>query len=284
MVQPRLCLMKQISGRTALLTGASGGIGAKIAEALADAGVNVVLSGRREDALAEVAAAVEKRGVKVAVVPADISDFDAIDGLVTAAEAALGPIDILVNNAGIEYAAPFTEFTRDELTSLIDVNVTSPMLLTQRVLPGMLERGRGSVINIASAAGHIPPGWAAHYGASKAALIGLTKALRAEYAKTPVEFSVVSPGFVSGDGMYQRIVDSGVSTSKLLGATSTEKVAAAVVRAIRSNPVEILITGAPARPLDTLATIAPKAHERFIRATGMHQAFRKAAELRGRLK
>lgn len=275
--------MKDIAGRTALLTGASGGIGAKIAEALADAGANVVVSGRRKDALDAVAAEVEKRGGKAAVVPADLADFDAIEGLITSAEAALGPIDILVNNAGLEYAAPFTEFTRDEITSLIDVNVTSPMLLTQRVLRGMVERARGSVVFIASGAGHFPPAYASHYAASKAALIALTKSLRAEYADSPVGFSVVSPGFVAGDGMYQRIIDSGVKKPALMGTTTTEKVAAAVVRAIQREPVEILITGSPARPLSAIATMAPKTGERLVDRFGMHQAFRQAARIRGRL-
>ena len=275
--------MKDLPGRTALLTGASGGIGQKIAESLADAGVNIVLSGRREDALAATAAAVTQRGVKAAVVPADLADFEAIDPLVEAAESALGPIDILVNNAGIEHTAPFTEFTRDELTSLIDINVTSPMLLTQRVLPGLLERGSGHVVFIASAAGRFAPAYAAHYGASKAALIALTQALRAEYQDSPVGFSAVCPGFVAGDGMYQRIIDSGVKSSKLLGTTTTEKVATSVVRAVRADSAEILITGSPARPLLALSVVAPKTNERVMRTLGMHRTFRQAAKIRGRL-
>jgi short-subunit dehydrogenase len=275
--------MRDIAGRTALLTGASGGIGAKIAEALAAAGANLVLSGRRKDALDEVGRAVTARGAQAAVVPADLADFDAIDGLLADAEAALGPIDIVVNNAGLEYAAPFTEFTRDEITSLIDVNLTSPILLTQRVLPGMLERGVGSVVFIASGAGHFPPAYASHYAASKAALIALTKSLRAEYAESPVTFSVVSPGLVAGDGMFQRIIDSGVKKPPLLGATTTEKVAGAVVHAIRHDSVEILITGSPARPVDVLGAIAPKTHERLVAKLGMHQAFREVARIRGRL-
>ncbi|HUP99062.1 MAG TPA: SDR family NAD(P)-dependent oxidoreductase [Aeromicrobium sp.] len=275
--------MKDLKGRTALLTGASGGIGRKIAEALADAGANVVVSGRRKDALADAAQAVTQRGAKAAVIPADLSDFDAIDPLVEAAEAALGPIDILVNNAGVELAAPFTAFTRDELTSLIDVNVTSPMLLTHRVLPGMVERGSGTIVFIASAAGHLPPAYAAHYAASKAALIALTKSLRAEYTDSPVGFSVVSPGFVAGDGMFQRILDSGVKAPKLLGMTSTEKVADAVVRAIKRDSVEVLITGSPARPVDALGALAPKTHERIVNALGMHSAFGQVARMRGRL-
>jgi short-subunit dehydrogenase len=275
--------MKDLTGRTALLTGASGGIGRKIAEALADAGANVVVSGRREDALAEAAQSVTQRGTKAAIVPADLGDFDAIDPLVEAAEVALGPIDILVNNAGMELAAPFAAFTKDELTSLIDLNVTAPMLLTRRVLPGMVERKAGSVVFIASAAAHFPPAYAAHYAASKAALIALTKALRAEYDDSPVNFSVVSPGFVAGDGMYQRIVDSGVKSPKLLGATSTTKVADAVVRAIRKDLVEVVITGAPARPLVAMGSLAPKTQERLIDRLGMHSAFTQIARIRGRL-
>lgn len=275
--------MKDLKGRTALLTGASGGIGRKIAEALADAGVNVVVTGRRQDALAEVAAAVTQRGAKSAVVPADLAKFDAIDPLIEEAESALGPIDILVNNAGTEFAAPFALSTKDELTSLIDVNVTSPMLLTRRVLPGMEQRKRGSVVFVASGSGHFPAAYVAAYSASKAALIALTKSLRAEYADSPIGFSVVSPGFVAGDGMYQRIIDSGVKSPALLGTTTTEKVAASVVRAIRRDAVEIIPTGSPARPLAAFGMLAPKTHERLLGRVGMHRLFTETARQRGRL-
>ncbi|MFL6090637.1 MAG: SDR family NAD(P)-dependent oxidoreductase [Aeromicrobium sp.] len=254
--------MKDLTGRTALLTGASGGIGLKIAAALADAGANVVVSGRREAALAEAAASVTQRGRKAAVVPADLSDFEAINPLVAAAEAALGPIDILVNNAGIEIMAPFTKFTRDELTSLIDVNLTSPMLLTSGCFPGWSN---------------------ATPAASCSSLRLLGDSLRVEYADTPIGFSAVSPGYVGGDGMFQRIIDSGVKPSKIVGMTTTERVAAAVVRAIRRDLVEVLITGSPARPIVALGLIAPKTQERLLARLGMHRAFAEAARLRGRL-
>lgn len=272
-----------IAGRTALLTGASGGIGQRIAAALGSAGANVVLTGRRKDALDEAASLVEAHGSKAAVITADLSDLDAIDDLVAAAEAPFGPISLLINNAGVEDTAPFTSLTREEITALIDLNVTSPMLLTHAILPGMLERGAGHVVFIASGAGHFPPAYAAHYAASKAALIALTRALRAEYADSPIGISVVSPGFVAGDGMYQRFLDQGAKKPLLIGTTTTDKVARAVVRAIETDAVEILITGSPARPLDALAPLAPKLHERLMARLGMHEPFREAARIRGRL-
>ncbi|HEY1521623.1 MAG TPA: SDR family NAD(P)-dependent oxidoreductase [Solirubrobacteraceae bacterium] len=145
--------MKELRGHNALVTGASGGIGTHIARALAGQGMNVVASGRREDALTALVDELRGQGVQAQAVPADLSDLGQVDPLIERSEEVLGPIDVLINNAGVELTAAFTRATRDELTSMVDLNLTVPMLLTHRVVPGMLERGRGHVVFISSMAG-----------------------------------------------------------------------------------------------------------------------------------
>jgi short-subunit dehydrogenase len=274
--------VKTLQGGTALVTGASGGIGTHIARRLAREGMNVAVSGRREDALAEVAAELTALGAKAVSVPADLSNLSQVDPLIDGVEAALGPIDVLVNNAGVESVGAFTTYTREELTSMVDVNLTAPLLLTHRLTPGMLTRGRGHIVFISSVAGKIGPAFNEPYAATKAGLVGLTQSLRAEYRDDPVGFSAICPGFVAGDGMYARMVDEGYRSNRLMGETTTEKIADAVVRAIRDDRAEIIESGAPIRPMLALAQLAPGLVERLTPRVGITDLFRRVAASRGR--
>jgi short-subunit dehydrogenase len=274
--------MRDLNGRNALVTGGSGGIGVYIARALARAGANVVVCGRREDALGEVAAELREMGVRADAVTADLYDLTQLDSLIDRSEAALGPLDVLVNNAGVENAAEFARYTRDELTSMVDLNLTAPLLLTHRVLPGMLERGRGHVVFIASMAGKLGLAYVAPYVATKAGLIAATHSLRAEHMRGPVGFSVICPGFVSGDGMYQRMLDEGFSSNRLVGSTTIEKVADKVIDAIRRDRPEVIESGGPVRPLLALAQVAPGVVERLAPRIGLTELFRRVATSRGR--
>ena len=274
--------MEQLAGRNALVTGASGGIGAEIARRLAGRGMSLVLSGRREDALARVAAEVGERGVRCLTLPADLADREQVKGLIEKAQSALGPIDVLVNNAGIESVSSFTASSEQDLAQTIEVNLTVPMLLTHAVLPGMLERAQGHVVFISSLAGKIGPAYNAPYAASKAGLVALTQSLRAEYMSSPVGFSVICPGFTAGEGMYQRMANEGHTSNRLVGETSTGKVADAVVRAIREDVGEIVESGAPIRPMLALAQIAPGLVERVAPRFGVNEMFARVASSRGR--
>ncbi len=274
--------MKTLQGGTALVTGASGGLGTHIARRLAREGMNVAVSGRREDALAKVTTELSALGVKAISVPADLSDLTTIDPLVDSAESALGPIDLLVNNAGLESVGAFTNYTREELSSMVDVNLTAPLLLTHRLVPGMLQRGRGHVVFISSIAGKIGPAYNEPYAATKAGLVGLTQSLRSEYLEAPIGFSVVCPGFITGDGMYERMVQEGHRSNRMMGETTTEKISDSVVRAIREDKAEILESGAPVRPMLALAQLAPGLVERVAPRFGITELFRKVAVARGR--
>jgi short-subunit dehydrogenase len=274
--------VKDLRGRTALVTGASGGLGRHIARRLAREGMNVAVCGRREDALAAVAAELGELGVKTAPLAADISDLSEIDSLIECCEAALGSIDLLVNNAGVELAAAFTAYTRDELTSTIDVNLTAPLLLTHRLVGGMLARGHGHVVFISSAAGKLGPAYQEPYAATKAALVGLTQSLRAEYLHAPVGFSVVCPGFIAGDGMYQRMIQEGFKSNRLMGETTTAKVTDRVIDAIRDDLPEVIETGAPIRPMLAISQLAPRLLERLAPRFGVTELFRGVAVARDR--
>ena len=222
-------------------------------------------------------------GVRAEAIPADLADLGSIDSLVDRTERVLGPIDVLINNAGVEITASFTQLTRQELTSMVNLNLTAPVLLTHRVLPGMLERHRGHVVFVSSEAGKVGPAYQAPYAATKAALIGLNQSLRAEYAAAPIGFSVLCPGFIAGDGMYQRMVEEGVRSNRLLGETTVEKVATKVLEAIQGDLPEIVETGAPIRPLLALNQLAPRLVERALPLFGVTKLFRQFAAKRGRL-
>jgi short-subunit dehydrogenase len=274
--------MKTLQGRTALVTGASGGLGTHLARRLAREGMNVAVSGRREDVLAKVAAELGALGVKSVAVSADLTDLSTTDPLIEKVEEQLGPIDVLVNNAGIESIGAFTSYTSEELTTSVNVNLTAPLLLAHRLTPGMLERGRGHVVFISSVAGKVGPAFSEPYAATKAGLIGLTQSLRAEYLNAPVGFSVICPGFIAGDGMYARMVEDGHSSNRMLGETTTEKISDALVRAIREDCAEIIESGAPLRPMLALGQLAPSLVERVAPKFGLTEMFRKVAVSRGR--
>jgi short-subunit dehydrogenase len=274
--------VEELRGRTALVTGASGGLGAHLARRLAREGMDVALVARREPELSALAAELEKLGVRAAALPTDLSDLDQIDPLVERAEAALGPLDLLVNNAGAEAVGAFTACTREELTGMVDLNLTAPMLLTHRVLGGMLARRRGHVVFISSLGGKSGPPYDEPYAATKAGLIGLNQSLRAEYRREPVGFSVICPGFIADDGMYQRMAAEGLKANRMMGETTTQKVADVVVRAIRRDLPEVIESGSPIRPALALAQLAPGLAERVAPLFGVDALFRRAAVARGR--
>jgi short-subunit dehydrogenase len=273
-------MIKDLRGCNAILTGASRGLGVPIALALADEGVNLTLAARSAEGLEKVRASVEERGVRAVVVPTDVSDRAQLDVLVETSERELGPTDILVNNAGIEATYPYDEYPEDEITQLIEVNLTAPLLLTRKILPGMLARGRGHIVQIASLAGEGGFPLQGPYAASKSALIQFTHSLRAELVDSPVDTSAVCPGFVSDEGMYADMVtQTGVKASKLLGESKPEKVAQAVIKAIKRGASELYVNPAPMRPVIVLRKLFPDSAPRVLKMFGVTDLARRVASI-----
>ena len=184
----------------------------------------------------------------------------------------------------IKIPAAFTDMTPDDIRTMVEVNLTATMLLTRRVLPGMLDRGRGHIVFVSSGLAKMGSAYQAPYSATKAALLALTQALRAEYRHTPVGFSVVCPGLVTGAGMYQRMLDDGFSASPLLGTTTTTRVARKVVAAIRHDRPEVHVTGAPVRPIVAAIQLNPRLTEMITARAGMTELFRRVAAGRAETK
>ncbi len=262
--------MKDLRGSNAILTGASRGLGTLMADALAAEGINVALAARSADGLEKVSADIADRDVKVVCIPTDVTDASQLDALVTTATNELGPIDILVNNAGIESTHPFDDYPPEEIVRLIDVNLTAPLLLTRKVLPGMLRRERGHIVNIASLAGKGGFPYQAPYASTKAGLIMFTHMLRVELQDSPVGCSVVCPGFVSEQGMYADMRDqTGIKASRLLGESRPEKVAEAVVKAIKTDASELIVNPSPMRPMIAMAQLFPDVVPRVMKSLGV---------------
>ena len=192
--------MTDLTGSTALVTGASRGIGRAIAVGLARAGADVALSARDEALLREVQGEVEALGRRAVVLPADVTDADACAQLAADAITGLGSLDVLVNNAGgSSYMGPFTELRFKGWEKTMRLNVDSIVHLSQAVGRHMVERGTGSVINVASVAGLKATPSLAAYGASKAAVISLTRTLAMEWGPSGVRVNALCPGWTRTD-------------------------------------------------------------------------------------
>ena len=196
--------MFDLTGKTALVTGATGGIGAAIARAMHAQGAHVVLSGTREAVLRERAA---ELGARTSAVPANLSDPAAVDGLIEAAEAAAGaPIDILVANAGITKDGLLLRMKDEDWIEVLKVNLESYFRLSRAAVKGMMRRRSGRIIGITSVVGVTGNAGQANYAASKAGMIGFSKALGQEVATRGITVNCVAPGFIESpmtDGLTE---------------------------------------------------------------------------------
>ncbi|HEY5337979.1 MAG TPA: 3-oxoacyl-ACP reductase FabG [Rhizomicrobium sp.] len=187
--------MFDLSGKTALVTGASGGIGGAIAKALHTQGASVVLSGTRAEALEALKS---ELGSHAFAVTSNLGDKDSVEGLIKASEAAAGaPIDILVNNAGITRDNLFMRMKDDEWDQVIAVNLTAAFRLSRAVLRGMMKKRWGRIISITSVVGETGNPGQGNYAAAKAGLVGMSKSLAAEVASRNITVNCVAPGFIA---------------------------------------------------------------------------------------
>jgi 3-oxoacyl-[acyl-carrier protein] reductase len=183
-----------LTGRFALVTGASGGLGGAIARALHRQGAHLALSGTRRDALEALAG---ELGERAHVLPCDLSDSAAVEALVPAAEAAMGRLDVLVNNAGVTHDNLFMRMKDAEWDTVISVNLTAAFRLARASLKGMIRRRHGRIIAITSVVGVTGNPGQGNYAAAKAGLIGMSKALAAEVASRGITVNCVAPGFIA---------------------------------------------------------------------------------------
>ena len=264
-------MIRPLRGANALLTGGSQGLGPLMARHLVEAGVNLALSARSVDKLEAVAQSLRSAGNRVVIVPADVTNGADRVRLLTHTERVLGPIDILINNAGMENNGRYQDKSPAEITQLVDLNVTAPMLLTRSVLPAMLERRRGHIVNLGSLAGKLGLPWGSVYGGTKAAVIAWSNALSIELEGTGVSVSVISPGWVADTGMF---AVHGRRAHPLLGESKPEAVARAVVRALETGASEIVVNPLPFGPMQALNALAPGVVRCAMNALGMNRFLR----------
>ena len=186
--------MFDLTGRTALVTGASGGLGGAIARALHAQGATVALSGTRREALEELVAELKDRALPA---PCDLADAAAADALIPTVEAAIGSLDILVNNAGVTRDSLFVRMKDADWESVLAINLTAAFRLSRAALKGMMRRRYGRIINMASVVGVSGNAGQANYAAAKAGMIGMSKSLAAEVASRGITVNCIAPGFIA---------------------------------------------------------------------------------------
>ncbi|SDY09069.1 3-oxoacyl-ACP reductase FabG [Citreimonas salinaria] len=221
--------MFDLTGKTALITGASGGIGGAIATVLHGAGATVALSGTREAPLQELA---ETLGARAHVLPCNLSDAEAVNALPKQAAEAMGGVDILINNAGITRDNLFMRMSEDEWSSVLEVNLTATYRLSKGVLRGMMKARWGRIVNISSVVGATGNPGQGNYAAAKAGVIGMSKSLAYEVAGRGITVNAVAPGFIE-TAMTDKLTDD--QKAQILGQIPSgrmgrpEEIAAAVL-------------------------------------------------------
>ena len=236
-----------LGGRTALLTGASGGLGQAIARALARRGASLVLTGRRAEVLEPLAAQLGGRAVVC-----DLSDRAAVAGLVDEA----GPVDVLVANAGVPGSGRLDTFSIEEIDRALDVNLRAPIVLARLLAEDMAARGGGHIVFISSLNGKAAPPGTPIYAATKFGLRGFAQSLRQDLRPQGVGVSTIFPGFIRDAGFFH---DAGVELPPYVRTKAPEDVSRAVVEAIEKERSEIDVAPLPMKLGTTLARLAPEA-------------------------
>ncbi|MFH1853301.1 MAG: SDR family NAD(P)-dependent oxidoreductase [Candidatus Neomarinimicrobiota bacterium] len=249
-------------GGTALVTGASRGIGRYIARTLARKGYNLALVARSKSGLAQTKEESAGFGTKIWTFPFDLLEIKKIGELYLEIINLVGNLDVIVNNAGIEIYRRFQDFSTEEISNIINLNLLAPMELTRKVLPRMLNRDYGRIINIASLGGKKGEAFNSPYTASKAGLIMWSDSLRQELHGTGVKVVVICPGFIAEAGMFHDIRGE---VPPLLGTSSPQAVADAVIAGLKGNRPEIIVNQGPMKPLLALGQISPALGDRIVR-------------------
>jgi short-subunit dehydrogenase len=266
--------MKSIAGKTVLLTGATGGIGVFIARALAKEKATVVLVARSEEKLNQICAEVDALGGKGISIVFDISNLEELPDLVEKINQFAGQIDILINNAAIEKYRNFQDYTLEDIQSILTTNLISGMELTRLIMPSMIARNSGHIVNIASGSGKKGAPYNSIYSASKAGLIMWTDAVRQELADTKVNISVVCPGYTAA-GMFFAF---GLPAPKLAKVSQPTEVAIAIIKAIKQNQPEVMLDGVLTRLLFSNIQLFPEFGDKIFNWIGVRQLNKNRAE------
>lgn len=237
-----------LAGRTALVTGATGGLGRAIATALAERGATLLLSARKREALEGLAA--DLPGEEHRVLPCDLAEPDAAERL--AAEA--GQVDVLIANAGLPAAGWLADFSAEQVQRALRVNLEAPMLMARTLFPAMVERGSGHLLFVSSLSGKAASPRSSIYNATKFGLRGFALGLRADLAPKGVGVSLVSPGFIREAGMF---ADAGAKPPPGFGTGTPDQVGAAVVKAIERDKVEVAVAPVAQRALAHIGLVSP---------------------------
>ena len=188
--------MFDLSGKRALITGSSRGIGLGIAQVMAEAGAEILLNGRNQEALGSAAATLADTGAAVKALAFDVTSEESVDEAIAYAENEIGPIDILVNNAGMQHRAPLEDFPLEKFRQVIDTNLTSAFIVGRAVARGMIARKTGRIINICSVMSNLARPSIAPYAASKAAIANLTRGMATDWAKHGLNVNGIAPGYI----------------------------------------------------------------------------------------
>jgi NAD(P)-dependent dehydrogenase (short-subunit alcohol dehydrogenase family) len=232
---------KIFSGKVALVTGATSGIGKATAIEFARAGAKVVLTGRREKEGAQVVAEIKKLGGDAGFVRADVARDTDVKGMVDFTVDKFGRLDIAFNNAGVEWMGPLDQATEAEYRRVFDINVWGVLNSMRHEIPVMLKSGGGAIVNTSSVAGHVGMGQVSIYTASKHAVEGLTKALALEFAKQNIRINAVAPGAIATEmfdrfaGKHSEVLDSLSSLIPVGRIGASEEIAAAVLYLCSDN-------------------------------------------------
>jgi short-subunit dehydrogenase len=213
------------------------------------------------------------------MIPTDVTDHQALQTLVAKAQQEFGGIDVLVNNAGVDTLGAYHELPWEEVDTILQVNLMTPMLLTQLVLPMMLAQRSGHIVNIASLAGKSGMAYQEAYCATKAGMIMFTSALRASYKENGVSASVICPGGIKEAGMFQRVLDSTHVSYPAISTSPPQKVALAVLRAIKQDLPEVIVYPTPMKPFMAFQALSPRLVERLLPLMG-GDVFKRATQIR----
>jgi short-subunit dehydrogenase len=257
--------MRPLTGKVVLLTGASRGLGADMARRFARERARLALAARSMADLERVRADCAAVGAEAVAVAADVGDPVSLRALVEAVESSLGPVDVPVNNAGVEEVLDFERTSLERIEEIIRVNVLGVLWLTRLVVPSMIARRSGHVVNIASIAGLTPIPHNDIYSASKHAVVGFSRALRLELAEHGVGVSVLCPGPVDA-GMFARWTERPPAVAG--GVVSSRTVAEAVVQAVLRDRGEVVVARGLSRIGDWSFAIAPELAGRLMRRLG----------------